>query len=78
MCVSFFVSEVADVLDVTSSLAGSFVIYIIPAAFQLKCVEGEPWSAKVMPWIMIGLGAINLVFGFVGTVIRWTGEESTE
>ena len=33
MCVSFFVSEVADVLDITSSLAGSFVIYIIPAAF---------------------------------------------
>ena len=39
MCVSFFVSEVADVLDVTSSLAGSFVIYIIPAVFQLKIVQ---------------------------------------
>lgn len=33
MLISLFVKDVADVLDVTSSLAGSFVIVIIPACF---------------------------------------------
>ena len=33
MVISLFVKDVADVLDVTSSIAGSFVIVIIPASF---------------------------------------------
>ena len=36
LLISFFVTEVSDVLDITSSLAGSFVILVIPGLFKIN------------------------------------------
>ena len=82
MLIAFFVDEVADVLDVTSSLAGSFVIYIIPGAFQLILLRKKAdsrWEPRVMPIALIALGAVNFCFGIASTIVSWVswrGEKS--
>eukprot|EP00703_Trepomonas_sp_PC1_P004537 JAP92069.1 Amino acid transporter family protein [Trepomonas sp. PC1] len=73
MLISLFVKDVADVLDVTSSIAGSFVIIIIPASFQIVIAKKEKlgWQKVVLPWIMVAYGLVQLVGGISSTIQRW-------
>ncbi|CAL5987727.1 Amino_acid transporter [Hexamita inflata] len=73
MTISLFVTEIADVLDVTSSLGGSFVIFIIPAALAMSIIkkEKQSWQNYIIPVIMVILGLFMLIGGITSSIVRW-------
>lgn len=58
MLISLFVEEISDVLDVTSTLGGSFVIFIIPASFivVINYKEKKHWTSYILPVVTLLMG----------------------
>ena len=61
LVISFFVTEVSDVLDITSSLAGSFVILVIPGLFKINILwkeKDKTWYKWIAPSLLVIIGMI--------------------
>lgn len=73
MLLSLFVTEISDVMDVTSILGGSFVIFITPASFMcaIHRREGAKWPKYITPCIIIVFGSVQFIFGGIGTIRKF-------
>ena len=67
------IKELATVLDFTSSLAGSFVILMLPAAMAFYINRDKNLSLKhqILPVCCFLMGAANFTLGLGSTIWTW-------
>eukprot|EP00127_Corallochytrium_limacisporum_P006655 Clim_evm34s232 gene=Clim_evmTU34s232 len=68
--IALFTDNLGIVLELTGSIAGGLLAYVLPAAATLKLVSGTSWNvSKLAPIALLGFGCFIMIGTFIKTVV---------